>query len=158
VDLLFQADHVVCAGQGGSMILAMEAAHLFSNVTPKFQAIQGAHRQAIATALLGPKDALLLFSYSGATKDMLDTLAIARQNGCKSVLITHYPKSPGAAGADVVLQCGATEGPLQMGSVAARIAQLYITDALYQEFCRRDPASAEANREAVAEALACKHI
>ena len=45
-----------------------------------------------------------------------------------------------------------------MGSVAARIAQLYIVDALYQEFCRRDPAAAERNRAAVAEALVCKHI
>jgi DNA-binding MurR/RpiR family transcriptional regulator len=158
VDLFVQADRVMCAGQGGSMILAMEAAHLFSNVSPKFVAIQGAHRQAMASALLGERDALLLFSYSGATKDMLDTLSIARQRGAHSVLITHYPKSPGAAGSDVVLQCGAAEGPLQMGSVAARIAQLYITDALYQEFCRRDPAAAEANREAVAEALTRKHI
>lgn len=158
VDLFVQAERVLCMGQGGSMILAMEASHLFSNVTNKFFDITGSHRQTIATALLGPRDALLFFSYSGSTKDILDTMSIARQKNCKSVLITHFPKSPGAALADVVLQCGATEGPLQMGSVAARISQLYIVDALYQEFCRRDPEAAERNREAVAQGLACKHI
>lgn len=158
VDLFVQADRVLCMGQGGSMVLAMEASHLFSNVSSKFTDVQGSHRQIIATALLGPKDVLLFVSYSGSTKDILDIMSIARQRECKSVLITHFPKSPGAAYADVVLQCGATEGPLQMGSVAARIAQLYIMDALYQEFCRRDPESAERNREAVAQGLACKHI
>ena len=140
------------------MILAMEASHLFANISSKFQCVQDSHRQALAAALLGPKDVLLFFSYSGSTKDILDTMSIARQRECRSILITHFPKSPGAVYADVVLQCGATEGPLQMGSVAARIAQLYIVDALYQEFCRRDTAAAERNRAAVAEALVCKHI
>ena len=158
VDLLTAADRVLCMGQGGSMILAMEASHLFANISSKFQCVQDSHRQAMAAALLGPKDVLLFFSYSGSTKDILDTMSIARQRECRSILITHFPKSPGAVYADVVLQCGATEGPLQMGSVAARIAQLYIVDALYQEFCRRDPAAAERNRAAVAEALVCKHI
>lgn len=158
VDLFVQADRVLCMGQGGSMILATEASHLFSNVSTKFLNIQGSHRQAIAAALLGPTDVLLFFSYSGSTRDILDTMSVARERGCKSVLITHFPKSPGAACADVVLQCGATEGPLQMGSVTARIAQLYIVDALYQEFCRRDPETAERNKELVAQALACKHI
>ena len=158
VDLLVQAERVLCMGQGGSMILAMEAAHLFANVSPKFQCVMDSHRQAMSAALAGQRDVLLFFSYSGSTKDILDTMSIAKQHGCRSILVTHFPKSPGAVYADVVLQCGATEGPLQMGSVAARIAQLYIVDVLYQEFCRRDPAAAESGREAVAEALVCKHI
>lgn len=158
VDLFSRADRVLCMGQGGSMILAMECAHLFSNVTPKFQDVQESHRQAIAAALLGPRDVLLFFSYSGSTKDLLDVMTIAQQRKCPSVLVTHFPKSPGAAFATVVLQCGATEGPLQMGSVAARISQLYVIDALYQEFCRRDMDKAEQHRAEVAEALSCKHI
>ena len=35
-DLLEQADRVLCMGQGGSMIIAMEAAHLFSTASGKF--------------------------------------------------------------------------------------------------------------------------
>lgn len=38
----------------------------------------------------------------------------------------------------MVLQCGAQEGPLQLGSIAARIAQLYLVDVLFSEVCRRD--------------------
>lgn len=158
VDLFQRARTVRCMGQGGSMIMAMEAAHLFSTVTSKFFYLQDSHLQAITAALLGPEDVILFFSYSGSTKDILDTMTLAREQGCKLVLVTHFPKSPGAAVADVVLQCGASEGPLQLGSVVARMAQLYIIDVLYHEFCRRDPAMIDANRERVAKALAQKHL
>ena len=158
VDLLQRARTVRCMGQGGSMIMAMEAAHLFSTVTSKFFYLQDSHLQAITAALLGPEDVILFFSYSGSTRDILDTMSLARERGCKLVLITHFPKSPGAAAADVVLQCGASEGPLQLGSVVARMAQLYIIDVLYHEFCRRDPALIEERRARVARALARKHL
>ena len=75
-----------------------------------------------------------------------------------TILITRFPKSPGAAYADVVLQCGSREGPLQVGSVAARVAQLYLTDVLFHEVCRRDAARCAATREIVAEVLSDKHI
>ena len=50
VDLLTAADRVLCMGQGGSMILAMEASHLFANISSKFQCVQDSHRQAMAAA------------------------------------------------------------------------------------------------------------
>ena len=158
VDLLAAADRVLCMGQGGSMILAMETAHLFTNISSKFQCIEDSHRQAMAAALLGTQDVLLFFSYSGSTKDILDTMSIAHQRGAKSILITHFPKSPGASYADVVLQCGSREGPLQGGSVAARIAQLYLLDVLFGEVCRRDPEGCLRRQEMVAEVLSDKHI
>ena len=59
---------------------------------------------------------------------------------------------------DVVLQCGSIEGPLQLGSVAARIAQLYLIDVLFSEMCRRDMERCRHQRELVAEALSEKHV
>ena len=64
----------------------------------------------------------------------------------------------GAAQADVVLQCGSTEGPLQLGYVAARIAQLYLIDVLFSEMCRRDLEHCRQHRELVADALSEKHV
>jgi len=57
-----------------------------------------------------------------------------------------------------VLQCGSLEGPLQGGSVAARVAQLYLMDVLFHEVCRRDVQGSAETREAVAEVLSDKHI
>ena len=145
-------------GQGGSMILAMEAAHLFSTCWPYYHAVQGSHLQAITAALLGEEDVLLFFSYSGSTRDILDLLKVVKGRGCRVILITRFPKSPGAALADVVLQCGSDEAPLQMGTVPARISQLFLVDLLFNEVCRRDLERAMANREQTASALAVKHI
>ena len=157
-DLLCGARQVYCMGQGGSMILAMEAAHLFSTCWPHYHAVQGSHIQAITAALLGEEDVLLFFSYSGSTRDILDLMQVARERRCKIILVTRFPKSPGAALADVVLQCGSDEGPLQMGTVPARISQLFLVDILFNEVCRRNLPEAMQNRERTASALAAKHI
>ncbi len=101
---------------------------------------------------------LLFFSYSGSTRDILDLMQVARERRCKIILVTRFPKSPGAALADVVLQCGSDEGPLQMGTVPARISQLFLVDILFNEVCRRNLPEAMQNRERTASALAAKHI
>ena len=157
-DLLLAADKVLCMGQGGSMLLAQEAAHLFTTTFPSFFPVPDSHMQVISAVSLDEKDAILFFSYSGATKELIDVLRIAKARGTKIVLVARYPGSPGAAFADVVLQCGSTEGPLQLGSVAARIAQLYLIDVLFSEMCRRDLDHCRQHRELVADALSEKHV
>ena len=79
VDLLEAAGKVLCMGQGGSMILASEAAHLFSTVSGKFLAVSDSHSQAVAASMLDKDDVILYFSYSGSTLDMMQTLKLARR-------------------------------------------------------------------------------
>ena len=157
-ELLLSADRVLCMGLGGSMVLAQEAAHLFSTARPNFFAVEDSHFQAIRCALLSPRDVVIYFSYSGSTRDIVDVMKIAQERGAKTILVTRFPKSPGAACADVVLECGAREGPLQMGSIAARMGQLYIIDVLFSEVCRRDMETCRERRKQVADALADKHL
>lgn len=158
VDLLRRARHVYCMGQGGSMLIASEAAHLFSIASGKFFPVGDSHLQMIRAANMDAEDAVLFFSYSGATRDMMETLQLARERGAAIILITRFPKSPGGSLANVVLQCGANESPLQLGSVAAKIAQLFLMDVLFAEYCRRDPGGFEDRRERIATALADKHL
>lgn len=158
VDLLEKADKVLCMGQGGSMVIAQEAAHLFSTASGKFFAVADSHMQAIAATNMSQKDVILFFSYSGATRDMMETLSKVRERGARSILITHFPNSPGAAVSDVVLQCGADESPLQLGSAQAKVAQIYIIDVLFSELCRRNMDDCRQSRSRVAHALADKHM
>lgn len=157
-DLLLAARTVLCLGEGGSMILAQEAAHLFSTAFPGFFAVADSHMQAIYVSQLTPSDAILYFSYSGSTIGLMDTLRVAGERGAPVLLVTRYPKSPGATQAYLVLQCGSTESPLQMGSVPARISQLYLMDVLFFEMCRRDLEACQRRRALVADALSEKHI
>lgn len=158
VSLFESANRVLCMGSGGSMLLAQECAHLFSNVTSKFTSIMDSHMQMSAVATMGQQEVLVLFSYSGATTSGLQLLELAKNRGIPTVLITHFHKSPAAKLADVVLRCGSSEGPFQIGSVPARIAQLIVMDVLFQEYRDRNPESCEDHIQSIASALSGMHI
>lgn len=156
--LLRQARSVLCMGQGGSMLIASEAAHLFSTISNRFHPVSDSHMQAMAAAMIEKDDVILFFSYSGSTLAMLDTLKVAKERDGRVILVTRFPNSPGAQLADVVLQCGANENPLQSGSIPARIAQMYLLDILFTEYTRWNLDSAKENRSRIAQALAAKHL
>ena len=156
--MLLEADKVFCMGQGGSMIMAEEAAHLFSTVRPGFFPVSDSHLQAIRCAQLTRGDVVFYFSYSGSTRDLTDALRLARERQAGVILVTRFPKSPGAVYADIVLQCGSNESPTQLGTVAARMAQLFLLDMLYYELCRMDETGTAAARSRVARALSDKHL
>ncbi len=157
-DILSSAEKVLCMGQGGSMLLAQECAHLFSTSLPNYYAVMDSHLQAMACSHLTKRDAVLYYSYSGSTEELLKNLKIVRERKAKVILITRFPKSPGASYAHVVLQCGSREGPLQGGSVPARVTQLFLTDVLFHEVCRRHPDACAEARQVVAESLSDKHV
>ena len=122
------ARSVYCFGQGGSMIIAMEAWARFVTATSNFHYVEDSHLQAITASLTNPGDVILFVSYSGATKDMIDVMRPAKARGAKIILITHFDKSPGAAYADVILLCGQKENPLATGSVSVKMSLLFIID------------------------------
>ena len=158
VALIEKAPRVLCMGSGGSMILADECAHMFSTVTGKFSSVSDSHLQISAVATLEKDSIILLFSYSGATTNGLQVLELAKARGIKTILVTRFPKSPAAKLADVVLRCGSNEGPFQLGSVAAKIAQLVVVDILFQEYYSRNRESCEENIQSIASALSDLHL
>ena len=158
VEIFESAPHIMCIGSGGSMIMASECAHLFSTVTPKFFAVSDSHSQVSAAATMGQDDVIVLFSYSGATINGVQVLELAKSRGIRTILVTRFNKSPAAKLADVVLCCGSNEGPFQLGSVPAKIAQLIVVDVLFQEYCHRNQDECQENVQRIASALTGKHI
>ncbi len=158
VEMLEEAERVMCCGVGGSMLLASECEHLFSMVSPKFFAVTDSHMQLSRAAIMKPQDVVVLFSYSGATKSGIELLEYTRKHCIKTVLITRFAKSPMASLADVVLCCGSKEAPYQMGSIPARIAQLVLVDLLYREYVARNKQESEENIRKITSALSDKHI
>ena len=129
-ELMHKARQVYCLGQGGSMYIANDICARFACISTKFRTAGDSHMQAIAASLMGPEDVVVFVSYSGATRDMMDTLHLARENGAKVILLTHYSDAPGAALADVVLLCGAKESPLDSGSMPVKLAVLFVANVL----------------------------
>ena len=156
VDLLSTARHVYCFGQGGSMVMAMEAWARFSTTTSNFIHIEDSHMQTMAAALASPQDVILFFSYSGSTKDMEEVLELAEEQKTPIILVTHFPKSRAAEFANVILQCGYSESPLQSGSIAAKVGQLFLIECLFYGYCRKNSEVRAAARSATAQAIAKK--
>ncbi len=120
VHLMQEARQVFCLGQGGSMLLANDICARFASLSTKFRTAGDSHLQLLTASLMNEADVVLFVSYSGATRDMMETLRTAKAAGAKIILLTHYEDSPGALLADVVLLCGAQESPLDSGSIPSR--------------------------------------
>lgn len=158
VEMIEQAPSVLCFGSGGSMIMASECSHQFSTVCSKFSAVSDAHMQISAVATMDPHGVIILFSYSGATTGGLQILELARQRGIRTILVTRFQKSPAAKLSSVVLCCGSNESPFQFGSVQAKVAQLVVVDALFQEYCLRNQEICEQSIQSIASALSVMHV
>ena len=156
VDYLSQALRIIFFGVGASFTAALKTSHKFLRIEPKVNCVNDAHTQAMLAATMSAEDVAVVFSYSGSTKDMCDTLSIASQRGVPVILVTHFPKSAGAEFATVVLQCGCNESPLQSGSVAAKVGQLFLIDCMFYGFCCHKPEARSAARSATAHAIANK--
>ena len=156
VALLHSARQVFCLGQGGSMLVANDICARFSSLSTKFRTAGDSHLQLLTASLMGPEDVVLFVSYSGATRDMMETLRTAKDAGAKIILLTHYEDSPGAALADVVLLCGAQESPLDSGSIPIKVAVLYVGEVLLLRYMMDDPETANTAQDRTSEAVAMK--
>lgn len=154
--MLQRARQVYFFGQGGSQLLANDMWARFATVSTKFRTAGDSHMQVVTAGLMGPEDVILFVSYSGATRDMMDTLRVAKGNGAKVILLTHYSDAPGVALADVVLLCGGRESPLDSGSIPVKIAVLFVADVLVVRYTLDNQELAAIARERTSRALGNK--
>ena len=157
-ELLRKARQVYCLGQGGSMLIANDICARFACISTKFRTAGASHLQLVTASLLTPEDVVLFVSYSGATRDMLETLRTAKAAGAKIILLTHYEDSPGAKLADVVLLCGAQESPLDSGNIPIKVALLYVAEVLVLRYTMDDPQNVMDAQDRTSEALAVKML
>lgn len=148
-----EAEHVYCFGQGTSGIMAQELWARFITVSSNFSYIPDSHFQTIILSNCSKNDVVVLFSYSGATEDGPKLLEQAKERGAKTILITHHRKSYASEFADIILLCGSRESPKQTGSIAARMAQLFVIDLLFNEFYRLDKNSMDKAINRTSEAM-----
>ena len=156
VKLLLKAERIVFFGVGSSMITAMEATNKFMRIIPKAECINDPHLQSMRAALLTPQDVAVAISYSGSTKDTIEVVEIAKKRGAKIISITRFIKSPLTAHSDITLLCGSNEGPLQGGSLSAKLSQLYLLDVLYMEYFKHTYEVSKINKELTSEAVSDK--
>ena len=128
VDALEAANTVTIAGVGGSSIVAQALYQRLFRLGRACDAPLDAQLQVMHAALAGAGDVVVGVSYSGVTKDTVQVLDRARQDGAVTICVTGNAQSPAAKAADIVL-CSVSH-ETRAEPIAARIAQLTIVDAI----------------------------
>ena len=95
--------------------------------------------QIMESALLGPKDVVVIISQTGDSQDPLRTASLVKKNGCKMIVITGNTGSKLTEFADVVLLSVSHETRVE--TIASRIAQYAIIHSLYVGVAMQDSAS-----------------
>ncbi|WP_047985178.1 MurR/RpiR family transcriptional regulator [Ornithinibacillus californiensis] len=153
IDLMVDANRIHFFGVGASLMTAMEAKNKFMRITNKTECSFDSHLQIMSAALMTKDDVAVLISYSGSTKDMIELAKVVRERKAKVIVLTRFAKSPLAGFSDITLLCGANEGPLQGGSLSAKISQLYLLDVLYAEYFKRTNNTSIVNKESTANSV-----
>lgn len=155
VKYLSAAQRVYCFGQGGSLVIAggMGAFHYSRTPVPVHRGLPHAGHGRGPLRRAGRDPLLLLL---GQHPGHAGRAAAREERGAKIILITHFSNSPAAALSDVILLCGSNESPLQSGSIAAKIGQMFIIDYLFYAYCLKNPERCAKAREATAQATARK--
>lgn len=156
VDMIQKARRVVFFGVGSSLATALEANNKFMRITGKTSCLFDSHLQAMTAGLLEPQDLAVVISYSGSTKDCVEIAQLCQQNQVPVIGITRFSKSPLTHCSNLVLLSGANEGPLQGGSLSAKISQLYLLDVLFIEYFKQTYEQSSENRSKTTAAVADK--
>ena len=84
----------------------------------------------VSASMLESHDLLIAVSYTGRTKEVLDAVSLAKENGAKIVVITQNPLSPIAKLADEILVAADSGTSITAIPCEVRISQLALVDAV----------------------------
>jgi DNA-binding MurR/RpiR family transcriptional regulator len=130
IDLLSAAKSISFFGIGSSGFTAQDAEHRFMRMGFNVSYSADSHVMAMKASLVKEGDVVIGISTSGSTKDVVDTMRIAKDKEAKVVCITNHGRSPITKYADVILLAASKESPLQGGAFSSKIAQLHLLDIL----------------------------
>ncbi len=130
IRILARADRIEFIGFGGSAAVAMDAYHKFFRIGIPCGWQDDPHMQAMSAALMGPRGVVVAISHSGSTKDVVETLGIAKQAGATTIAIVSHRKAPVATTADIALCAHARETGFKPEPMSSRIAHLSVIDVL----------------------------
>ena len=129
VSLLCAARRIEFYGLGDSGLVAQDAQHKFFRFGLSAVAYSDPHIQLMAAAVLSSDDVLAVISNSGSSIELLDAVAVARENGARIIALTRTG-SPLSKLADCVLAVQPAEDSLLYTPMVSRLLQLAVVDIL----------------------------
>ncbi len=158
IDALVDAPRADVYGVGASGIVAQDLQQKLHRIGRVAFAFPDAHLALTSAALLSPGDVAVAISHSGATRDTLDALDVARRRGATTVAVTNFPRSPLALRADHVLTTAARETTFRSGATASRLAQLTVVDCVFVGVAQRTYETSQRALELTHDAVADRRV
>jgi DNA-binding MurR/RpiR family transcriptional regulator len=138
VQVISKARRVDFYGVGTSGTVALDAHNKFFRINKISVASADPHLQVLSSTTLTPDDVAVLISYTGETKDILETAEIISQTGATIISITRYGRNPLSDRASIKLCASSSETLIRSGVMGSRIGQLNIIDILYTAVVSHD--------------------
>src|SRR5690625_2706760 len=126
VEVIQNSKRIAFFGVGGSAPISLDAENKFEKLGYPTTRSTDLHFMVSSISNFNLGDALLLFSTSGETKDVIELTSIAKEIGVTTIAITSHEKSTLLKLADIKLCFPDLEGDQRVGSTTSRIMQLNI--------------------------------
>jgi RpiR family carbohydrate utilization transcriptional regulator len=129
--LLLQARQVMVIGVGGSGPAVAYAGNRFLLLGLKAYMYTDFYLMLMAVSQLSREDVVLAISNLGTTREIVETVGIAREKGARVMCITNNSLSPLARVCNPALVTASREMTLPEEAVASLVCQISILDALF---------------------------
>ncbi len=147
---LLRAQHIYLLGFGSSSPIAADASQRLVRLGLVASAHSDPHVLATLAANPPPHSLFFAISFSGQTRDVVETLEAAGRRGCPRILLTSNPGSAATQYAETVLISAVRRSPLEQQEwVATRVSQLALIDMLCVCIALRHPRRADFVHEGV---------
>lgn len=158
VAAILSASRVEFYGNGGSGFVAMDAHHKFLRTGIPTVAYNDSHMQLTSASQLTSEDVIVLISHSGANKDILQVVDVAKENAVKTIGITNFAKSPLSKKVDIPLYTVSLETEYRSEALASRIGQLSMIDSLYVNVMLKRKEEVQLSLQKMRNAISLKRI
>ncbi len=147
VDKIIHAKAIRIFGFGASGLVADDLYYKLLRIGYNVSFNHDYHISLTYASTISSEDVAIFISNTGETREILETLDIAKANGASTLAITKFGRSNLAQAVDYVLYTSSPEIYKRSGAMSSRIAQLVITDILFTAIANKDYANVEGKLE-----------
>jgi RpiR family transcriptional regulator, carbohydrate utilization regulator len=148
-DSLLCAKHVFLVGFGTSAPVVQDAYQRFLMLRVPSSTCSDAQVLAEIVGNMGRDDLLFCISYSGASRDIIEAMKIAKQRKTRTMTLTSEPKSAAAELSETVLISAVRRTPLSAETVATRVAQFVVIDIICEIIALRKKSELDESTETI---------
>ncbi|WP_245628112.1 MurR/RpiR family transcriptional regulator [Shouchella shacheensis] len=156
VDAIDASDDVVVFGIGSSGIAGLDMQNRLMRIGKQISVVTDPHFQVMRASSMNENTVVIAISLTGSTKDIIDTVEIAKEKDATIIALSNYMKSPLTKFADHVLLSSAKESPLDSGSLVSKITQLFLIDLICTGLTIKNYRKAEKVKMEITESISSK--